>query len=104
MYNINYIPKLLKSTKSETYINYITGGLIGGSLCHGVVLLTTPHVVLSLTLLKIISTIGGICTGSYLLNNYSENSFEKINEIKRYCIENDNKFFEILKNNSMEYF
>ena len=73
-------------------------------MCHGVVLLTTPHVVLSLTLLKIISTIGGICTGSYLLNNYSENSFEKINEIKRYCIENDNKFFEILKNNSMEYF
>jgi len=102
-FNINTIPKLIESDYTETYINYLTGGLIGGSITYGLVLLFSPKIIILATASKLITTIFGISAGSYLLDTNSLNHYQKMTEIKDLSKIKSKQFITNINNSDYMY-
>lgn len=99
-FNIKTIPKLIGANTNETYLNYFTGGLIGGSILSGLLIFTCPAILLPYITVKIITTGSGIGVGSYLLNKCSFNYYEHMDDLKKACIKFDNNFITNLENSN----
>ena len=67
-FNIYTIPKLIESDETESYKNYLTGGVIGGTITFGLSLFFIPKAAILATIGKIVTTVLGIGTGSYILD------------------------------------
>ena len=102
-FNIKTIPKLIESDKTETYLNYVTGGLVGGSICGGLIFILSPKIILVVTATKLITTIIGMGIGSYVFDTNSLNYYEKMHEIKEQCVQLDSIFIRNLNNNKYDY-
>lgn len=98
-FNIKTIPKLIESDKTETYLNYVTGGIVGGSICGGLILILSPKIIIFVTATKLITTIIGMGIGSYIFDTNSLNYYEKMHEIKEQSIKLDSIFIENLNAN-----
>ena len=96
-FDVKTIPKLLESNKTETYLNYVTGGVVGGSICGGLMFLLSPKIILFFTTTKLITTIVGVGVGSYIFDANSLNYYEKMNDIKNICMKNDTELINNLE-------
>lgn len=96
-FDVKTIPKLLESNKTETYLNYVTGGVVGGSICGGLMFLLSPKIILFFTTTKLITTIVGVGFGSYIFDANSLNYYEKMNDIKNICMKNDTELINNLE-------
>ena len=98
--DIQTIPKLIQSTDYYSYINYITGAIIGGG-SYKCVLLLNPKVAITLGLLKIFGYLSSISIGSYLFNEFNLNYYKIFYNIQKYCIQNDQRFITHLDKSQM---
>lgn len=102
-FNIYTIPKLIESDETESYKNYLTGGVIGGTITFGLSLFFIPKVAILATIGKIVTTVLGIGTGSYILDTNTFNNFEKMKEIQEKSLEKSDKLIRNIDNKNYMY-